>query len=456
VRALDVAVDQSVLWVGAGLAVAAAVLLAFVPRLPSLHAPAGLAPASGGIRITPSTHRRLRIFATSQIAFSFVLLAAAGTLVAALLALYATHTGYNNLRQVLALDLPSANGVGVSAEEMTLYQEMMRRIDEVPGVEGVSLGTFVPWRDAGQLYPHMTFAAEGYTPANGEEQPHARIRIVTPHFFDVLGVPIVAGRDFTTDDRRGNELVVIVSQSIAQRLFPNGDAVNRKLWWTAPIFGKPQPHRIVGVVADVDDEKVKPGDSPPGGLMAIYHPVRQMGAAGRLLVRTTGNPYALVSPITRIIRELSANQPVERPATLEDIRTEVLAPERVNAFVVSGFAGIALVIAVVGVAGVLAFGVSARTREFGIRLAVGSSPGDLLRGVLSEGALIVAIGIAAGAAGGYAFAGAASRYVENLRLPDVVPIVSAIAVLAAAAICASLMPAVRASRVDVLDALRSE
>jgi putative ABC transport system permease protein len=134
----------------------------------------------------------------------------------------------------------------------------------------------------------------------------------------------------------------------------------------------------------------------------------------------------------------------------------VLSPERLNAFVFSGFAGIALLIAVVGVAGVLAFSVSARTREFGVRLAVGSAPSHLLARVLSEGVLIAAIGIAAGAAGGYALASVASRFFENVRLPGVLPTAGAAAVLVVAAVLASLMPAARASRVDVLHALRSE
>jgi ABC-type antimicrobial peptide transport system permease subunit len=176
----------------------------------------------------------------------------------------------------------------------------------------------------------------------------------------------------------------------------------------------------------------------------------------RMFVRTSGEPYALVPAVTRIIRELSANQAVERPATLEDVRAEVLTPERLNAFVLSGFAGIALLIAVVGVSGVLAFSVSARTREFGVRLAIGSAPRHLLLRVLSEGASIVAIGIAAGAAFSYAFAGVAASYIENVRFPGALPVLAAATVLAAAAILASLMPAVRAARVDVLQALRSE
>jgi ABC-type antimicrobial peptide transport system permease subunit len=163
-----------------------------------------------------------------------------------------------------------------------------------------------------------------------------------------------------------------------------------------------------------------------------------------------------VPPITRIIRELSADQPVEQAATLDDVRAEVLAPDRLNALVFSVFAGVALLIAVVGVAGVLAFSVSARTREFGIRLAIGSEPKHLLAGVLAEGAVIAAAGLAAGAVGGFVLARLVGGYVADVRLPGALPIACAAGVLVAAAILASLMPAARASRVDVIKALRTE
>jgi putative ABC transport system permease protein len=442
VRALEVTVDNTLLWVGAILAMAAAVLLAYVPRLPS-QTPAGLGIASGGLRITPGNNRRLRVFATTQIAFSFVLLAGAGMLVAALIALQAANTGYDT-RRVLALDVPPLRTAESNAD---FFREATRRIGELPGVEGVAAGSFVPWRDAG-TWPRFQFAVEGYTPEDGEENPHARPRFVGAGFFAALGVPVIAGREFTNEERSDSEQVVIVSQSLAQRLFPNGAALNRRLWWT---FRKDRPSRIVGIVADVDDENVVRAPA-----LTVYQPFSQMGYANRLFVRTSGEPYALVPAVTRIIRQLSANQAVERPATLEDIRTEVLSPERLNAFVVSGFAGIALLIAVVGVSGVLAFSVSARTREFGVRLAVGSAPRQLLMRVLSEGAAIVAIGIGAGAAGGYAIAGVASSYFENVRFPGAVPVLAAATALAVSAIVASLMPAARAARVDVLRALRSE
>src|SRR5688500_16391434 len=334
---------------------------------------------------------------------------------------------------------------------MHFLQDVTRRVGELPGVQGVATGMFVPWRDSG-TFGAVNFTVEGFTPEPGEENPRARFRIVSPGFFAVLGVPLVAGRDFTAEDRARGEAVVIVSESVAQRLFPNGDALNRKMWWTDPYFGpKPFPRRIVGVVADVDDVNVVPAP-----VLAIYHPTAQMGIASRLFVHAAGDPYALVPSVRRIVREMSPNQPVERAATLEDVRAEVLSPERLNAFVLSGFAGVALLIAVVGVAGVLAFSVSARTREFGVRLAIGSTPRHLLMGVLSEGVVIVTVGILAGVVGGYAFSGVARSYLGTIGLPGFKPVLGAAAVLLAAAILASLMPAARAARVNVLQALRSE
>jgi len=431
------------------------VLLAYVPRLPSGQHPTGTGLAAGSVRITPATNRRLKIFATTQVAFSFVLLAGAATLLATLIALRSVNTGYD-MEQVLAIDLPMQTLGSGSDQELAFYRNVTEKISEMPGVQGVSMGAVTPWRDAGKL-GSVPFGAEGFTPANGEDNPRARIRIVAPDFFNVMGVPLLAGRDFTPEDNRGTkdtpaEQVVIVSQSLAQRIFPNGEALNHTTWWIDPIFGpKPIPRRIVGIVGDVDDEHIARGP-----VMAVYHPVAQFGVAGRLFVRASGDPHALVQPITRAIQAMAGNQPVERAATLEDIRAEVLAPERLNAFVFSGFAGVALLIAVVGVAGVLAFGVSARTREFGVRLAIGSTPRLLLMKVLSEGAKIVSIGIITGVAFGYLFAGVASSYFQQLRMPGLESLLIAAGVLIAAAIAASMMPAARASRVDILQALRSE
>ena len=386
VRALELTVDASLLWVGVGLALAAAVLLAFVPRLPSAEAAGGLGVTSGGVRITSGTNRRLRLFAVTQIAASFVLLAGAGMLLTTLFALQAARTTFQT-RNVLALLVPVMS-YGRTPDQVTgFYQEAIRRISELPGVERVAVGTQVPWREANTFGPGFQLTGEGHVRVDADDDPRAQFRTVSPGFFAALGVPVLAGRDFSDADRRDGERVVIVSQSLAQQLFPNKDAVNRYLMWTDPVMKfvdvSPDRRRIVGVVADIDDNNVVPGPA-----MNVYHPLGQEFGGGRLFVHTRTDPYALVPPITRIIRELSAEQPVEQAATLDDVKAEVLAPDRLNALVFGVFAGVALLIAVVGVAGVLAFSVSARTREFGIRLAIGSEPRHLLTGVLREGAVI--------------------------------------------------------------------
>jgi predicted permease len=451
VRANDVTVDASLLWVGIALAVAAAVLLAFVPRLPSAESASGLGLSNGGVRITPGTNRRLRVFAVTQIGASFVLLAGAGMLITTLLALQRQPTGFRG--NVLAVNVPVVSYTRKPEDIAAFYREAIRRILQLPGVEQVALGTVVPWRDPG--FFAAQFTAEGYRKANGEEDPRAEFRTVSPGFFSSIGVPIIAGRDFNEGDRRDGEKVVIVSQSLAQRMFPNMDAVNRRMMWTDPVTKfigvSRDARRIVGVVRDVDDEHLVPSPS-----MTVYHPMEQEIGGGRLFVHAKMDPYPLVPAITKVIRDLAADQPVERAATLEDVRAEVLAPNRVNALVFSGFAAVALAIAVVGVAGVLAFSVSARTREFGIRLAVGSTPSALLALIVREGAVIGVCGIVAGAIGGIALTRVVSSYIAEVEMPGAVPIVGAAAVLVAAAILASLMPAARASRVDVLDALRSE
>ena len=455
VRALDLTVDSSMLWVGAVLAVVAAVLLAFVPRLPTGEASKGISLTSGGLRISGSTNRRLRVFAVTQIAASFMLLAGASMLIKTLLSLQAAQTGFDT-RHVLALNVPAIAYGRTPDQIVNFYKESMRRIKELPGVDHVAFGIVVPWRDAGSFGPGFQFSADGHVSAPGEEDPRAQLRTISPGFFAALGVPILAGRDFDESDRRDGESVVIISQSLAQRMFPGQDAVNRHIMWTDPVMKfidiSPAPRRIVGVAADIDDEHVVPGP-----LLTVYHPFVQGEIwGGRIFVHASANPYTLVTPVTRIIRDISADQPIERAATLEDVRAEVLTPDRLNTLAFGGFAFVALVIAVVGVAGVLAFSVSGRTREFGIRLAIGCQPRHLLTGVIAEGAVMASAGVVVGAAGGYALARLAGSYVQDVHVPGVLPVLVSAIILLAAAVVASVWPAARAAKVDVLQALRSD
>ena len=454
VRALDLTIDSSMLWVGVGLALAAAVLLAFAPRLPASDRSRAISLSTGSTRVT-NANGRLRAFAITQIAASFILLAGAAMLLKTLLALQAVDTGIDT-RRVLSINVPVMS-YGRSDEQIVgFYREAMRKVHELPGVDGVALGVLTPWREGGQFGPGLQFTGEGYARGTGEEDPRGQFRIISPGFFAALGVPLVAGRDFNDEDRKDSEPVVIISQSVARRMFPTQEALNRHVTWTDPVIQfvgmKPVPMRVIGVAADIDDEHLVPRPT-----LTVYTPFGQGPLfGGRLFVHVSGDPYALVTPITRTIRNMSVEQPVERAATLEDVRAEVLTPDRLNALVFGGFAVVALAIAVVGVGGVLAFSVSARTREFGIRLAIGSQPRHLLGRVIAEGTILTAAGIGVGLAGGMVLLRAARAWFESVSMPGVWVIAGAAGVLLAAAVAASAWPALRAARVDVIQALRAD
>jgi predicted permease len=455
VRALDLTFDPAMIWAAAGLAMLASVLLAFVPRLPSGAASGGVGRGTGSPRVTGGSNRRLQVFAVTQIAASFILLVGATMLLKTLISLQNVETGLDT-RHVLVLNVPIMSYGRTEDQVVNFYNEALRRVRELPGVDQVALGTQAPWRDTGSFGPGFEFSVDGYVPAPGEQKPRAQFRIVSPSFFAALGARLIAGRDFNDLDRTSGESVVILSQSLARRLFPKGEAVNHHLAWTDPIMKfidiETKPRRIVGVVADVDDDHVVPGPS-----YTVYNPfAKEMTYANRMFVHVHGDPYALVAPVQRVIRGMSAEQPVERPASLEDIRAEVLTPDRLNMVVFGVFAAVALAIALVGVAGVLAFSVSARMREFGIRLAVGSDPRRLVAGVIRKGLVIAALGLLAGAGAGYFLARVAGSYLPVVSVPGAIPIVGAALVLLAAAVVASWVPARRAGRVDVIQVLRAE
>jgi putative ABC transport system permease protein len=454
VRAVGLTLDSSMLWIGVALALIAAVFLAFVPRLPSADTSRGFGISSSSVRITGGSRRRLRIFAVTQITASFLLLAGAGALLRTLLMLEKTQPPFETAH-VLAVNLPVMTDGRSPGQVREFYREVQRRISTLPGVEHVASGFSVPWRDARALNINFSFAIEGAPREDGQQDPRARFRSVSRGFFQTLGVPILEGRDFDDRDRDGAERVVIISQSVAKRLFPGQDPVNRQLRWTDPVMRfigiSFEPRRIIAVVPDLDDQELIPLPA-----MTVYQPFEQEAWNGRLFVRAKNDPYALVPTIIREIHDMAADQPVERANTLDDIRAEVMTPDRLNAVVFGGFASLALLISVVGVAGVLAFSVSGRTREFGIRLALGARPGHVLANVLSEGLVIAIIGVGVGLMVGFAFARGIAKYTAEVQLPGVLPLVISAMLILAAALIASAVPAARAARVDVAQALRSE
>jgi putative ABC transport system permease protein len=454
VRANDLTLDFSLVWFGVVLAIVAAFFLAYIPRLPSPNSPQG-GLTGRGTRVAGGSTRKLRMFAVTQIAASFLLLAGAGVLMKTLFVLEQTRPPFSS-SNVLAINLPVMSYGKTEEQVGQFYRDIRTRVAALPGVESVSEGFSVPWRAERAGSIAFQFAAQGAHRADtGKDDFRATFRSVSPGFFATLGVPVLEGRDFNDNDRDGSERVVIISKSLADQLYPGQDALNRKMWWTDGVMKfigiSTEPRRIIAVVPDFDDENIIPAPA-----MTIYQPVDQEGWSGRLFVRAHQDPYALVPAITRTVHQMSADQPVERASTLGDVRAEVLTPDRLNAIVFGGFAAVALLISVVGVAGVLAFSVSGRTREFGIRMALGAQPSNILTNVLVEGLIMACIGVGTGVLVGFILTRTASKYIAAIQQPGVFAFLTSAGVILAAAVIASAVPAARAARVNAVEALRAE
>lgn len=452
VRANDLTLDFSLVWFGIALALAAAVFLAYIPRLPSPNgAQGGL--SARGTRVAGGSSRRLRTFAVTQITASFLLLAGACVLMKTLFMLEQTRPPFDSAN-VMAVNLPVMS-YGKTPEQISeFYRDVQRRISTVPGVEHVASGFSAPWRDDRGLSISFTFAAQGARRGDGEDF-RAKFRSVSPGFFATFGVPVSAGRDFNDGDKAKSERVVIISQSLATLLYPGQNPLNRKLWWTDGVMKfigiSGEPRRIIAVVPDFDDENIIPAPA-----MTVYQPIEQEGWNGVLFVRAHQDPYALVPAISKAIHDMSADQPVEKASTLGDVRAEVLTPDKLNAIVFGGFAAVALLISVVGVAGVLAFSVSSRTREFGIRMALGAQRRNILTNVLVEGLVMALIGVSAGALLGFGLSQAAGKYLTEIRQPGALAFVASAFTILAAAVIAAAVPAARAANVNAVEALRAE
>jgi predicted permease len=452
VRAKDLTLDFSLVWFGIALALVAAVFLAYVPRLPSPNATQGGLTTRGG-RVAGGSSRRLRMFAVTQITASFLLLAGACVLMKTLFVLEQTRPPFDSAK-VLAVNLPVMSYGKTPQQISEFYRDVKDRVAALPGVAHVAEGFSTPWRDDREQSISFTFAAQGARRPDGQDF-RANFRSISPGWFETMGMPVLEGRDFNDGDKEGHERVVIISQSMANMLYPGQDPVNRKMWWTDGVMKfigiSTEPRRIIAVVPDIDDENIIPAPQ-----MTIYQPIEQEGWSGRLFVRARQDAYALMPAITGTIHHLSADQPVEKASTLGDVRAEVLSPDKLNAIVFGGFAAVALLISVVGVAGVLAFNVNGRTKEFGIRMALGALPRNILTAVLSEGVVMAAIGVGAGAVIGFVLARVISHSIAQIDQPGALAFVASAAVILAAAVIASAVPAARAARVNAAEALRTE
>jgi putative ABC transport system permease protein len=459
-RANEIKLDVTVLGFALTLSVAVALLLSFVAALPKEGTLGSL--ISAGVRRMTGGLGRQRLqrgLVVAQVAVSVVLLAGAGLLTRTMIQLSEVNTGLKT-EEVLTIQVPLlAFGGGdfarIAANDVTAkagYDQMRQEIRAIPGVTEVGVGSTMPLQSAEIA---LDVKAEGKSLAVGEAMPRAEFRTANPEYFRAAGIPLLKGRPFSATDRSGTGRVVVVNQTLADKLFPGEDPLGKQIAFTGDVLRftpfSGDWRTIVGVVGNTQDGGL---DAPPRPVM--FTPFAQeLALGGGLVIRADSNVSALTAAATRIVRRIAPTAPIVRVMTVAQIKDQSVSPRRLNAALVSSFGILAVIIAAVGIAGVLAFSVSARTNEIGIRMSLGADRGRVQRMILKEGGVLLAFGLALGVGGAYFAAGVIRGLLFGVAPHDPVTFVVVAVMMAAIGVVACWIPALRASRVDPAITMRS-
>ncbi|MEO5815561.1 MAG: ABC transporter permease [Gemmatimonadaceae bacterium] len=451
-RASEIRIDGTVLTFSLLLAIVVAVLLSFVPGLASEHT-LGASLSAGGRRTT-GTVRRQRLQQTlvvAQIAVSVMLLTGAGLLTRTMQRLALVDSGADT-ENVLTMEVPKDFDGSSPAAAIAQYERMQGELAALPGVSEVGLGSTMPLRLAGIT---LDIKADGRPVASGEAQPHSEYRTASPDYFRAAGIPVLKGRAFTSTDRAGSARVVILNKTLADQFFPNRDPIGQRVAWTGDVL------KFIGVSGDWRTVVGVVGDTKDGALDATPIPVTFIPFAqgdfpsGGFVIRTKANAASFAAAASRVVRQVAPNQPIEKVMTVDQIRDESVAPRRLNAMLVSSFGILAMIVAAVGIAGVLAFSVSARTNEIGIRMSLGADSGRVQRMVLSEGGRLVVIGLAVGVGGALSLTRLMRGLLFGVPPHDPVTLATVALIMAIVGLGACWIPAFRAARIDPAVALRA-
>jgi predicted permease len=456
-RANEISLDRTVLGFTLALSVTLALLLSLIAALPregtfASWISAGVQRMSGSLK----RQRLQRGLVVAQIAVSVVLLAGAGLLTRTMIRLSEVSTGLRT-EEVLTMPFPLVNPTQVNlaasdAAAKERYDRMRREIRALPGVTEVGLGSTMPLRSS---MIALEVKAEGKSLAVGEAVPHADLRTANPEYFHAAGIPLLKGRQFYATDRDSSGRVVIVNQTLVDRFFPGEDPLGKRIAFTGEVLRftpfSGDWRTIVGVVGNTQDGGL---DAKPRAV--VFAPFAQeIAVLGGLVIRADSNVAALAASATRIVRGIAPTVPIENVLTVAQIKDQSVAPRRLNAELISLFGILAVIISAVGIAGVLAFSVSSRTNEIGIRMSLGADSGQVQWMILREGGVLLASGLVLGVTGAF-FAGGVIRGLLFGVAPHDPPTFIGVAVMMAAiGIVACWIPARRAARVDPAVTMRS-
>ncbi len=454
-RANEIRLDFAVLGFTLGLSTLIALLLSFLASLPREGTFASI--SAGVRRVTGSLkkQRLQRALVVAQVAVSVVLLAGAGLLTRTMIQLSQVDTGLRTeevLTMPVSLLNPAQIGPETDGRNKALYERMQRETRALPGVLEVGLGSTMPLV-ATQL--GFDVKVEGKVLASGEATPHADFRTASPEYFRAAGIPLVKGRAFTITDQPGTGHPVIVNQTFVDMYLPGANPLGQRIAWTGEVLQftpvTSEWRTVVGVVGNTQDGGL---DAKPRAV--VFMPFAQEFAmAGGLVIRAESDAGELATAATRLVQRIVPGVPIEDVRTIAQIKDESVAPRRLNAALVSSFGLLAVIIAAVGIAGVLAFSVSARTNEIGIRMSLGADSARVLRMILGEGGSLLAIGLLLGVVGALLASGVIRGLLFGVAPRDPITFIGVAIVMAAIGIAACWIPARRAARIDPTITMRA-
>jgi putative ABC transport system permease protein len=438
----SLSVDRRVLAFSAALSAAVAVAFSLIPllqvrRFDVIEALKQNARTFASQR----SNRTRRWLAGAQVALAFLLAVCAALLLQTFARLRSVDTGFHT-RNILTVGLPRLSAVPPSAPEIAGWQqEILGRVNAIPGVISAGFTNHVPIAFKGDI---SGVTAEG---RNLQDRVQCRSRAAGPGYFATMGIPVLRGRDIAESDREETARVVVVNGVLARELWPGQDPVGRDL-----VFERGVSARVVGVVQDIHQDGL---DAPPkpefyiSSLQAPFH-------SGSLVIRTKADPAAIVAAVRKAVWSVDPEQPVMEVLTMDQILDNEASERRLQAMLVAVFAGLAVLLAALGLYGVLAWSVGQRRSEFGVRIALGASPGMLLGGIVGQGLTLTAIGLAAGLAGALGLSRLLTSFLFGIQATDPATYALVAGVLLLTAGLASYLPGRRAMRVDPAVALKQE
>jgi len=447
----NVRVDATVVLFTIATAIVTGVLFGLVPAFSATRMSNVLKESGRGAVGARAGNRVRGVLVVAELALAVMLLAGAGLLLRSFMKLQAVDPGFK-LEPALTFDLtlPDAR-YKEDGPRIAFFDQLLPRLRALPGVRAASSVMGLPLNGLDFV---ISFQVKGRPPVPPAQQPSMQVRVATPEYFDTIGIPLKRGRVFTDDDRPGTPRVVLITESAAHEFFPNEDPIGKTItlgWGRGP--GTPRAGgEVVGIVGDVKDAGLNEPNPPQ-----IYLPYRQWPVGSMtMILETAVPPPSLADAVRAEVYAIDANLPVSNVSTLDAIVAKSISQQRFYTLLLTIFAAVALVLAAIGIFGVLSYAVSQRTREIGIRMALGAEGRTVVGLIVRQAMVLVGCGVAAGLALGLVLSQTMTKMLFDVRPTDPATYAGVSVVLALVALLASYLPARRATRVDPIVALRAE